>query len=161
MAVGRDVGQDGLSSRSDLADPFRNMDRFLVPHSSVHGNHARRLDVSSQTRSDQHRGAIQLKLHSREPVYHEPEAFPGCATSPNHHSVWRSGCCSEADLKLYRLSDDQTTWAEATCAGQELLCYPEDNTVVVPICQTGSFVLSDEMPSSDFGTYTPVVLRNS
>ncbi|MDT8307544.1 MAG: PKD domain-containing protein, partial [Anaerolineae bacterium] len=51
----------------------------------------------------------------------------------------------ESNLKLYRL--DGLTWVDATCAGYQPYRFPEDNAIAVPICQTGTFVLSDRQPT--------------
>jgi hypothetical protein len=50
----------------------------------------------------------------------------------------------ESDLRLYRL--DGSTWVDATCPGDEFYRFANDNALVVPICQTGIFVLSDQEP---------------
>jgi hypothetical protein len=50
----------------------------------------------------------------------------------------------ETQLKLYRL--DGVDWFEATCPGYELVRFPDDNRIAVPICQVGTFVLTDPAP---------------
>jgi len=62
----------------------------------------------------------------------------------------------EGNLKLYRL--DGSGWVEATCPGYQIHRFPEDNLVAVPVCKTGTFVLSDESPTQFI--YLPVVLRS-
>jgi hypothetical protein len=49
-------------------------------------------------------------------------------------------------------------WVEATCPGYEVVRFPEDNHIAVPICQTGTFVLTDELlPPPDYDIYLPLV----
>jgi hypothetical protein len=52
----------------------------------------------------------------------------------------------EGRLTLYRLTDDGTSWIEATCAGYTVQRFLEDNLLIVPVCQTGTFALNDEVP---------------
>jgi len=61
----------------------------------------------------------------------------------------------EIKLRLYRLDD--SGWVEATCPGYELYRFVNDNTIVVPICQTGTFVLSDQQPSTEINIYLPII----
>ena len=63
----------------------------------------------------------------------------------------------EANLKLYRLDDSD--WVEATCPGYELYRFVDDNTIVVPICQAGTFVLSDQQPISERNIYLPIISK--
>lgn len=62
----------------------------------------------------------------------------------------------EANPCLLRLSTNG--WKEATCAGYVIERFPDDNLIAVPVCQTGTFVLSDEALRSF--VYLPVVLRS-
>ena len=61
----------------------------------------------------------------------------------------------EANLKLYRR--DLSGWVEATCPGYELYRFVDDNIIVIPICQTGTFVLSDLQPITEMNIYLPII----
>lgn len=50
----------------------------------------------------------------------------------------------ETDLELYRL--DGTDWEIATCEGYRVVRFLSDDLIAVPICQTGTFALSDKVP---------------
>jgi len=64
----------------------------------------------------------------------------------------------EENLKLYRLVG--SVWVEATCPGYEIVRFPSDNRLAVPICQTGTFVLSDKLPLPLWKyIYLPLILR--
>ncbi|MEJ2304359.1 MAG: CARDB domain-containing protein [Anaerolineales bacterium] len=63
---------------------------------------------------------------------------------------------SEANLTLYRL--EGIDWIEATCPGYEIVRFLEDNRLAMPICQTGTFVLSDHLPQWN-GVYLPLISR--
>jgi len=60
----------------------------------------------------------------------------------------------EANLKLYRL--ETTGWVEATCPGSQAIRIPEENYISVPICEAGTFILTD-VPL--FSTSLPIVLK--
>jgi hypothetical protein len=62
-----------------------------------------------------------------------------------------------ANLKLYRLDDSD--WVEATCPGYQFYRFVDDNTIVVPICQTGTFVLSDTAAQKDGLLYLPIISK--
>jgi hypothetical protein len=61
----------------------------------------------------------------------------------------------EADLKLYHLGS--SGWEEATCPGYDLVRFPDDYRLAVPICQTGTFVLTDQQPENKI--YLPLVMQ--
>ena len=63
----------------------------------------------------------------------------------------------EGNLKLYRM--DGSTWVEATCAGQQIVRFPEDNRIAVPVCEAGTFVLSDRQPLPQRNIYLPVIKK--
>ena len=63
----------------------------------------------------------------------------------------------ENALRLYRR--DGSTWVEAACPGYDLICFPADNAVAVPICQTGTFILSDTAPIPFKELYLPAIAR--
>ena len=64
----------------------------------------------------------------------------------------------EANLRLFRRS---VGWQEATCAGYAIERFPEDNYIVVPVCQAGVFALSVETPSETWPMFLPLVLKNA
>jgi hypothetical protein len=64
----------------------------------------------------------------------------------------------EVNLTLFRRLTSGDIWEEATCPGYQIHRFPEDNLVAVPVCQTGTFVLSDERPTQFI--YLPAVFRN-
>jgi hypothetical protein len=65
---------------------------------------------------------------------------------------------NEANLKLYRL--EGSTWIEATCTGYEVVRFPQGNRLAVPICQTGTFILSDKTPLPLWkDIYLPLISR--
>jgi hypothetical protein len=64
----------------------------------------------------------------------------------------------EATLTLFRRLTNGDIWEEATCPGYQIHRFPEDNLVAVPVCKTGTFVLSDEALRSF--VYLPAVFRN-
>ena len=74
----------------------------------------------------------------------QPESGDPPAAITVHYSETDIGDMVENELKLYRL--DGSNWVEATCAGYEVHRFPEDNLIVVPVCQTGTFALSDRTP---------------
>jgi PKD repeat protein len=52
-----------------------------------------------------------------------------------------------ANLKLYRALDDMgTNWTEATCPGYQIQRFPDENLILVPVCQAGIFVFSSTAP---------------
>jgi len=51
---------------------------------------------------------------------------------------------AENDLQLYRYDDPG--WVEASCPGYEPIHFLADNMLAVPICQTGTYLLSTENP---------------
>ena len=59
----------------------------------------------------------------------------------------------ESNLKLFRW--DGSWWVEATCPGYETVRFPSDNSIAVPICQVGTFVLSDQAP----GLFLPLIRK--
>ena len=59
----------------------------------------------------------------------------------------------ESNLKLFRW--DGSLWVEATCPGYETVRFPSDNSIAVPICQVGTFVLSDQAP----GLFLPLIRK--
>jgi hypothetical protein len=62
----------------------------------------------------------------------------------------------EANLKLFRQVG--SGWLEATCSGYDVVRFPEDNQVAVPICQAGTFVLTDELlPPPEYDIYLPLL----
>jgi hypothetical protein len=65
----------------------------------------------------------------------------------------------EAELHLYL--QNGTRWEDAACDGYPLQHLASDNLMVVPICQTGTFALADQMPSSGGSNrvYLPLVVR--
>lgn len=63
----------------------------------------------------------------------------------------------EEELKLYRL--DARNWVTATCSGYDIIRFPRDHRVAVPICQTGLFALSDTPPAGN-RVYLPLVLHS-
>ena len=64
---------------------------------------------------------------------------------------------NESLLQLYRLGS--SGWEEATCPGYDLIRFPADNRLVVPICQTSTFVLNDQQPVMQRFIYLPAVSR--
>ena len=64
----------------------------------------------------------------------------------------------EANLTLFRRLANGHIWEEATCPGYQIHRFLEDNLVAVPVCQTGTFVLSDEPPTQFI--YLPAVFRS-
>ncbi len=64
-----------------------------------------------------------------EITYHDSGLLPGM---------------QESNLKLYRL--DGTSWVEAVCPGNQYYRFLDNNAIAVPICQTGTFALSDNPP---------------
>jgi hypothetical protein len=65
----------------------------------------------------------------------------------------------EDDLTLYRR--DGTVWVVATCAGYAIERFPEENLIAVPICEAGTFALSDEAPVETRLIFLPVVFKNA
>jgi hypothetical protein len=64
----------------------------------------------------------------------------------------------ENNLRLYRL--DGTTWVDATCPGYNFVRFTADNAVAVPVCQVGTFVLSDQEPVlPQMGTFLPLIVK--
>jgi len=59
-------------------------------------------------------------------------------------------------LRLYRQT--LSGWEDATCAGYRVQRFPDDGVIAVPVCQTGTFVLSDEALRSF--VYLPAVFRS-
>jgi PKD repeat protein len=54
---------------------------------------------------------------------------------------------SVANLKLYRALDDMgVNWTEATCPGYQIQRFPDENLILVPVCQAGIFVFSSTAP---------------
>jgi hypothetical protein len=68
----------------------------------------------------------------------------------------------ENDLELYRL--DGADWVIATCEGYQVQRFLSDDLLAVPTCQTGTFALSDEVPTYEipddsYPIYMPLVRR--
>jgi len=63
---------------------------------------------------------------------------------------------NEANLKLYRLGGNR--WVEATCPGYEIVRFPSENRLAAPICQTGTFALSDSRITG-LPVYLPVLRK--
>jgi hypothetical protein len=64
----------------------------------------------------------------------------------------------ENNLKLYRQQD--ATWVEATCPGHGLIRFPESNRIAVPICQTGTFILTEAQFLTDTEEiFLPLVVK--
>jgi hypothetical protein len=63
---------------------------------------------------------------------------------------------AEANLKLYRQEGSQ--WVEAVCPGYEVVRFPTDNQIAVPVCSTGTFLLSDTSPGGG-KIYLPLIRR--
>jgi hypothetical protein len=97
----------------------------------------------SQTPEDPHSfGSIPAGLMA---FYRDVDLLPGM---------------DEANLKLYRL--EGSAWVEATCPGYSAERFPADNRIAVPVCQTGTFVLSDKTPAPEaWPVFLPLVLRNA
>lgn len=64
----------------------------------------------------------------------------------------------ESNLKLYRL--DGTSWVEAACPGLPFYRFLDNNAIAVPICQTGTFALSDNPPELlQTNLFLPMITR--
>jgi hypothetical protein len=50
----------------------------------------------------------------------------------------------EDNLTLYRF--DGINWEPAACGDHEIIRFPKDNYISVPVCKTGVFTLSDKLP---------------
>ena len=64
----------------------------------------------------------------------------------------------ESNLRLYRLSG-YYTWEDATCGGYRIMRFMEENRIIVPVCQTGTFALSDGEPEYQLLIYLPLTLK--
>jgi len=70
---------------------------------------------------------------------------------------------NEAELDLYQLTDYGWKKANLLCGFDTYgshyspIRFPQDNLLVVPVCETGVFVLADEQPGFTFGIYLPLV----
>jgi PKD repeat protein len=51
------------------------------------------------------------------------------------------------NLKLYIFDERKALWNEVKCEPYEILRFPEDNLIIVPVCQTGIFALLEGAPS--------------
>jgi hypothetical protein len=66
---------------------------------------------------------------------------------------------TEANLLLYRFST--SGWEEATCTGYAIERFPEDNLIIIPVCQTGVFALSTETPVTEvWSIFLPLALKD-
>ena len=72
---------------------------------------------------------------------------------------------NEVELNLYQLTSLGWEKANLLCGfdydGEfyEVTRFPQDNLIAVPICQTGTFVLSDQQPDWQMYIYLPVISR--
>jgi hypothetical protein len=64
----------------------------------------------------------------------------------------------EENLELWRLQGP--SWETETCFDHQVLRFPQENRVVVPVCHVGTFVLSDQQPSSLQAVFLPLVTKN-
>ena len=71
---------------------------------------------------------------------------------------------NEGNLKLYRLGNSGWEEASRTCGvgtgGAPIYLpqrFPGDNLIVVPVCQTGTFILADQSPSNSI--FLPILKR--
>jgi hypothetical protein len=60
---------------------------------------------------------------------------------------------NENTLILYRYDSDQKQWADAACG--EYQHHPDENWMLVPVCQTGDFALL----SPTLEIFLPIVRR--
>jgi hypothetical protein len=68
---------------------------------------------------------------------------------------------NEANLRLFRRST-YGDWPEAACTGSyTTVRFPEDNLIAVPVCQAGTFALSDETPVAARLIFLPLVFKNA
>jgi len=65
---------------------------------------------------------------------------------------------AESELNIYRWSG--TGWDLAVCPGYEVVRFPADNTLAVPICQAGTYALIPPAQTDWFSVFLPVVSRN-
>ena len=64
---------------------------------------------------------------------------------------------AESELNLYRWSG--VGWSLAVCPGYEVVRFPVDNTLAVPICQAGTYALMPHAPDFLFSTFLPLIGR--
>jgi hypothetical protein len=60
--------------------------------------------------------------------------------------------------RLHLCRQTLSGWEDATCDGYRAQRFPDDGVIAVPVCQTGTFVLSVEARGPF--VYLPVVFRN-
>ncbi len=64
---------------------------------------------------------------------------------------------NESNLTLYR--QEGQLWVEATCPGYEIARFLAENRLAVPICQIGTFVLSDQQIATNRSIYLPILSK--
>lgn len=64
---------------------------------------------------------------------------------------------NEESLILYTYDEDGRVWVDAACG--EYLRYPDENQILVSICQAGKFVLSDQQPVMRWNIFLPSLSR--
>ena len=82
----------------------------------------------------------------------EPDAAPGVITVQYGGADLRG--TAEEDLRLYTWTGSQ--WVEPACAGHTLLHLIEEDLIVAPICQTGTFALFGDA----YEVFLPLVPTN-
>jgi hypothetical protein len=65
----------------------------------------------------------------------------------------------ENALRLFQRSGAE--WVDATCAGYGIQRLPQENRILIPVCQTGTFALAVQPPGPAGGhtLYLPVVIH--
>ena len=70
-----------------------------------------------------------------------------------------AGGFAEAGVDV-RLGADRD-YSLTMSARYDLVRFPEDNRLAIPICQTGTFVLSDQQPLMQRAIFLPLTVRNT